>query len=71
MVLMKIDSEAKRSLYLKIQRELNFLIACGTEDDIIACAKLVDPNVSPEQLRRIVKLFHDAKHARGQFPPSR
>lgn len=71
MSLMKIDSEAKRRLYLKIQRELPFLVACGTEDDIVACAKDVNPKVSREQLRRIVTLFHDAKRARGQPPQSR
>ena len=68
---MKIDSEAKRRLLLKVQRELPFLIEFGNDDDIIACAKLVDPTVSPEQLKRIVKLFHDAKRGHGHSPQSR
>jgi hypothetical protein len=62
----KIDSEAKRVLLLKVQRELPFLIEFGNEDDIMAYTKRVSPNTSPEQMKRVVKLFLFAKHERAR-----
>jgi len=61
---MKIDSEAKRSLVHKVERELPFLIEFGNEDDIIAYTLKVSPSTSPEQMTRVIKLFHDAKRVR-------
>lgn len=66
MTFMKIDSEAKHRLLLKVQRELPFLIEFGNEDDIMAYTKRVSPNTSPEQMRRVVKLFLVAKRERAR-----
>ena len=61
----KIDSEAKRVLLLKVQRELPFLIEFGNEEDITAYAKRWNPDISQEQLDRVVKLFLAAKRERA------
>jgi hypothetical protein len=66
---MKIESEAKRQLRLKVERELPFLIEFGNEDDIVAYTKRVTPSTSPEQMKRVVKLFLDAKRERARSRP--
>jgi len=68
---MKIESEAKRRLVQKVERELPFLIEFGNEDDITAYTLRVTPNTSPEQMRRVVKLFLDAKRAHARPQQSR
>jgi hypothetical protein len=57
--------QPQRPTWFQVQRKLGFLLEFGTADDAIALAKLIDPNVSEEQQKRIAKLFHDAKLARG------
>lgn len=52
----------------EVKRKLPFLIQFGNEDDIIAYAKAWNPNITEAQLQKVVRLFHDAKHARGRSP---
>ena len=64
---MTIDDARKpsRPTWFQVKRKLPFLLECGTADDAITLAKLINPNVSEEQQKRIAKLFHDAKLARA------
>jgi|GraSoi013_1_20cm_4_1032433.scaffolds.fasta_scaffold305295_1 hypothetical protein len=55
-----------RPTWFKVKRKLPFLLEFGTVEDAITLAKLIDPNVSEEQQKRIAKLFHDAKLARAR-----
>ncbi len=50
-----------RPTWYQVKRKLPFILEFGTADDAIAWAKLINPNVSEEQQKRIAKLFHDAK----------
>lgn len=63
---MKIDTDAKRAALKK----LPFLIEFGNENDIIDYAKAWNPAISSEELKRVVKLFLDAKreHAHSRQP---
>lgn len=66
---MTTEDEAKqppRPRWFQLKRKLPFLLDFGTADDAITLAKLIDPNVSEEQQKRIAKLFHDAKLARAR-----
>jgi len=63
---MKTDNSVTRPTWFQVKRKLPFLIEFGTEDDVIALAKIIDPNVSEDQQKRIIKLFLDAKRERGQ-----
>lgn len=65
MTLTKIDQDAKRHLQQEVRGKLPFLIEFGNEEDIIAYAKAWNPNISPEQLKRVIKLFLDAKRERA------
>lgn len=62
----KTEEKRRQELKAELRRKLPFLVAFGTDDDIIASAKKVDPKVSEQTLKRIVKLFHDAKLAHAQ-----
>jgi hypothetical protein len=64
---MTTESEPKqpRPTWFQVKRKLPFLLAFGSPDDAVALAKLIDPNVSDEQQKYIIKLFLDAKRARG------
>jgi hypothetical protein len=57
--------QPQRPTWYQVKRKLPFLLEYGTPDDAITLAKLIDPDVSEEQQKRIAKLFHDAKIARG------
>ncbi len=59
------EEPKKRPTWFQVKRKLEFLLEFGTADDCIALAKLIDPNVSEGQQKRIAKLFHDAKRGRG------
>ena len=64
---MTTQSEPKqpqRPTWYKVKRQLPMLLEFGNADDAITLAKLIDPNVSEEQQKRIAKLFHDAKLSR-------
>jgi len=67
----KVDNEAKRRLQQEARNKLPFLIEFGNEQDIIAYAKAWNPAVSPEQLKRVVRLFLDAKRERAHSQQSR
>ncbi len=64
---MTTESEPKkpRPTWFQVKRKLPFLIKFGTPDDAVALAKLIDPNVSEEQQKYIIKLFLDAKRELG------
>jgi hypothetical protein len=64
---MTTESEPKqpRPKWFQVKRTLPFLLEFGTADDAVAFAKLIDPNVSEEQQKYIIKLFLDAKRALG------
>ena len=73
MTSMKIESdlEKRRRLKAEARRKLEFLITCGNERDIVAYTKAWNPEITEEQLKRVIKLFHDAKRGRGRSPQSR
>jgi hypothetical protein len=64
---MTIQNEQKkpRPGWYQVKKKLPLLLEFGTAEDAIALAKLIDPNVSEEQQKRIARLFHDAKLARA------
>ena len=64
---MKIDSDAATRRRAEARRKIPFLVEFGTEDDIIEFTRH-EPSISQEQLSRVVRLFLDAKRARGHFP---
>lgn len=47
------------------RRKIPFLLEFGNEEDMVAYARRWNPNLSPEQLDRVVRLFRAAKLARG------
>jgi hypothetical protein len=67
MTSMTTESEPKqpRPTWFQVKRKLPFLLKFGTPDDAVALAKLIDPNVSEEQQKYIIKLFLDAKRESG------
>lgn len=66
MVQVKIDIDATRRLKAEIRRKLPFLVQFGGEDDIIAYAKVWNPRITQDELKRVVRLFHAAKLARAR-----
>lgn len=65
MTLTKTQDEPKRRPgWFEVKRKLPFLLDFGTPDDAIALAKIINPNISEEQQKRIAKLFLDAKRER-------
>jgi hypothetical protein len=62
---MKTESSVTRPTWFQVKRKLPFLIEFGNEDDVIALAKIINPNVSEDQQKRIIKLFLDAKVEHG------
>jgi hypothetical protein len=68
MTSVKTESDAKLRLKVEARKKIPFLIAFGDENDIIAYAKAWNPNISPEQLERVVKLYRDAKRERAHSP---
>ena len=67
---MKINSDTKRLMQAEAKRKLPFLVATGNEQDIIAYAKAWNPEITQEQLHRVVRLFRAAKLARAHSPQS-
>jgi hypothetical protein len=65
MTFTKIDIDAKRGLKQEARGKLPFLIEFGNEEDITAYAKRWNPDISQEQLDRVVKLFLAAKRERA------
>jgi len=68
MTSMKTDRESAHRLKMEVRRKLPFLIACGNEEDIVAYAKAWNPDITQEQLQRVVRLFRAAKLARARSP---
>lgn len=66
MTLSRTSSEATRRLQAEIRRKLPFLLDFGDENDITELARAYDPRVSEQQLKRIIKLFLDAKRERAR-----
>ncbi len=62
----ELKPKQPRPTWFQVKRKLPFLIEFGTPDDAVALARLIDPNLSEEQQKRIVKLFLDARRARGR-----
>ena len=62
----KNEPTKPRPGWYQVKKKLPFLLEFGTAEDAIALAKLIDPNVSEEQQKRIARLFHDAKLALGR-----
>jgi hypothetical protein len=60
----KIENETARRLQSEARRKLPFLLEFGNEDDITAFAKAWNPKITEQQLKRVVKLFLDAKRER-------
>lgn len=59
------EEPKQRPTWFQVKRKLPFLLEFGTADDAIALAKILDPNVSEDQQRRIARLFLDAKRDRA------
>jgi hypothetical protein len=65
MTLTKTEHEPKRRpTWFQVKRKLPFLLEFGTADDAIALAKIIDPNISEQQQKRIANLFLNAKRER-------
>lgn len=67
MTTLKVDKDAKCRLKIEARRKLPFLVEFGNEEDIIAYARKWNPDISAEQLERVVRLFRDAKRERAPF----
>jgi hypothetical protein len=70
MTQMKIDNDATRRLKAEVRRKLPFLVEFGNEDDILAYAKTWNPQITEDELKRVVRLFRAAKLARAHPPQS-
>ena len=68
MTAMKTEKESAHRLKMEARKKLPFLIACGNEEDIVAYAKAWNPEITPEQLKRVVRLYRAAKLARAHSP---
>jgi|CZKJ01.1.fsa_nt_gi hypothetical protein len=69
MISMRTDTEAGRRKS-EARRKIPFLLKFGNEEDIIAYTKRWNPNISSEQLERVVKLFRAAQLALAHPPQS-
>jgi hypothetical protein len=65
---MKVDDDTKRRLKRAARKTLPFLIEFGSQEDIVAYARKWNPNITPQQLERVVKLFLDAQREREHSP---
>jgi hypothetical protein len=70
MTQMKVENDVTRRLKAEVRRKLPFLVEFGNEDDIMAYAKVWNPRITEDELKRVVKLFRAAKLARAHFPQS-
>jgi hypothetical protein len=62
---MKTEVDARQRLKLAARKRLPFLLEFGNEDDITAYARVVNPRITEEGLRRVIRLFRDAQRARA------
>lgn len=66
MAAMKIDEDTRR----RLRDKLSFLIEFGNEEDILRWAKVWNPRITREQLKRLAKLFRDVQRDRAHSPRS-